>query len=38
MIKEAKPSFAKASEGEGGPSWDQDRALKNCPVGNFSDE
>jgi len=22
---------------ECGPSWDQDRALINCPVGNFSD-
>ena len=32
-----KPAVAKAMAGEGGPSWDQGRALKNSPVGYFSE-
>jgi hypothetical protein len=30
-----KPSYAKASEGGGGPSWDQDRPLRNHAVRDF---
>jgi hypothetical protein len=32
-----KPSYAKASEGGGGSSWDQGRPLKNHAVRDFKE-